>query len=136
MQLVDAHVAQRPRSPEPGSAVSIGVEGRLRDRLPRMARGHSLAIGMFATRCCGSNVLVGDMTVRFVDAPSPDVVALSPIGGVAVFADRRLVDLLATAGPSLVEVGLPFVRHLAIELALPAVWLDFMASPAACRRPA
>jgi len=115
------------------SVVAIGVDPALRRRLRAMAGGRSLAIGMYATRCCGSPYLIGDLTARFVRLTLPDAVALASIEGVPLVADRRLIDLLASAGPTLVEVGLPFARHLAVELAEPVAWLDFLASPAACR---
>ena len=117
----------------PRSIVAVGLEPRLRGRLAAMAGGRTLEIGMYASRCCGSPYLIGDLTVSFRDDRRSGTVALAPIDGVPLVADERLVELLAQATPTLVEVGLPFARHLAIQLEPPEAWLEFLASAAACR---
>jgi hypothetical protein len=122
-----------PTAVLPRSVVAIGLDERLRGRLAELAHGRTLAIGMFTARCCGSPYLIGDLTAGFVDAPDEGAVALTPIEGVPLVADERLVELLADAGPTIVLAGLPFVRHLAVELEVPEAWLDFLASPRACR---
>ncbi len=91
-------------------------------------------IDFFASRCCTS-VAVGDLTARWVDDPPVEgFVALAAIEGVPIRANERLLELLAAAGPSVCLGGLPFARHLAVELDDPAAWIDFLGTPAALRR--
>ncbi len=99
-----------------------------------MARGRTLLIDFFASHCCGSNLAVGDLTARFVERTGAGHADLAPIDGVRVAADAHLLELLESAGPTLRLGGLPFARHLALDLEDPAAWLDFLATPAACRR--
>jgi len=68
---------------------------------------------------------VGDPTVRLgVPAAEPRYVELEPLKGVVILAERSLLDLLE--GATLCEVGLPFVRHLAILLDRPGRWVEFL----------
>ena len=118
----------------PRSTLAIGLDPKLQGRLSRLAAGRSLVIDFFATRCC-SSVLVGDLTVRWTDEPpQAQLVELAPIEGVSIAAEPSIVELLETAGPTLRLAGLPFARHLALELDDPAAWIDFLATPPAFRR--
>ncbi len=91
-------------------------------------------IDFFASRCCTS-VAVGDLTARWMaNPPSTGFTPLAPIEGVPLVADERLLDLLASAGPTIRLGGPPFARHLAIDLDDPAAWIDFLGTPAALRR--
>jgi len=68
---------------------------------------------------------VGDLTVRFGDpAAEPRYVQLEPLEGVTVLAERSLLHLLL--GALLHEAGLHFARHLAISLARPEMWIEFL----------
>ncbi len=93
---------------------------------------------------------MGDLTAGWADRPAAhrddgaDVVsdrtagdrhvALAPIEGVPVVADRRILDVLRTAGPTLRLGGPVFARHLAVRLERPEAWLDFLGTPAAIAR--
>ena len=122
------------RHPIPRSVIAIGLGPELRGRLASMARGRTLLIDFFASRCCGSNLAVGDLTARFVDRAGAGAVELAPVEEVRIAADPHLLELLGSAGPTLRLGGLPFARHLVLDLEDPAAWLDFLATPAACRR--
>ncbi len=122
-----------PGEPIPRSIVTIGLDHQLRARLGALSRGRTLAIGFYTSRCC-SSVAVGDLTVAWVDrAPAPGSVALAPVEGVPVVADRRLIELLRDAGPTLVLGGPVFARRLALRLERPELWIDFLGRPAALR---
>jgi len=111
--------------PLPRSAISVGVEPGLRRELHDLARGRVLVIDWFSSRRCG--VTLGDLTASFRDGrPGPDFVELAPIEGVPLFAERRLLAMLAGAGPWLRSAGPRFARHLAVMLDRPERWLDFL----------
>ncbi|MHB8459630.1 MAG: hypothetical protein ACYDAK_01610 [Candidatus Limnocylindrales bacterium] len=124
-------------SPDPARPMSIGIEPALRGRLPAMAAGRTLLVDFFANRCC-TRVWVGDFTVGWLQRGDQraDLIALAPIDGVEVRADRRLERLLASSGPALRLGGPAFARHLAIRLERPEDWLAFLDGPLARRRPA
>ena len=66
----------------------------------------------------------------FEDAPpSPGFVELASIEGVRVFAESRLLAVLADAGSTLRLGGLPFAQHIAVELDRPERWIDFLEQP-------
>ena len=126
-------LAARPGAPIPRSIVTIGLAAGLRGRLAALARGRTLAIGFYASRCCTS-VAVGDLTVSWVEgAPPPGSVALAPVEGVPLVTDGRLVELLRDGGPTLILGGPVFARHLALRLDRPELWIDFLARPGAIR---
>jgi hypothetical protein len=122
-------------SPIPRSRIAIGLAPSLRGRLEELAAGRAIVIDFFASRCCTS-VWVGDITAGWLQRGDDraDLVSLAPIDGVAVLADRRLLDLLASAGPTLRLAGPTFARHLAVELEDAAAWLAFLETPAGHRR--
>ena len=121
------------KSPEAGSIiprseVSVGLEPALRPALARRAAGRAVVIDYFASRTC--SLVVGDLTASFETAePGPGYLELAPIEGVPVFVEARLLGILAEAGPTLRMAGLPFARHLAIELEQPERWIEFLDGP-------
>ena len=135
MHLVSADMVAPAASPIPRSRLAIGLDPSLRGALARLAAGRAVVIDFFASRACTS-VWIGDLTAGWLQPGRvrPDLVALAPIEGVEVFVDRRLVDLLADAGPTLHLAGPVFVRHLAVRLEDAAAWLAFLETPAAHRR--
>ena len=112
----------------PRSLISIGLDPALRPSFARTAAGRVLVIDYFASRRC--SVVIGDLTCQFrTDPPGQGFVELAPIEGVPVFIEARLEATLATSGPSLRSAGLPFARHLAVELEQPERWIDFLDGP-------
>lgn len=112
----------------PHSQISLGVEPSLRGSLAHMANGRVLVIDYFASRRC--SVVVGDLTADFVDMPpGPAYVEVGSVEGVRVFAEQRLLAVLADTESSLRLAGPPFARHLAIDLDPPERWLDFLEEP-------
>ncbi len=109
----------------PRSQVILGVEPTLRGSLKRIANGRVLMIDYFASRRC--SVVIGDLTVRLGDEPAgPGHVELASIEHVRVFAESRLLAVLAGAGSRLRLGGPPFARHLSVELDRPERWIDFL----------
>ena len=124
----------------PRSRIAIGVDPAVRDRQPALAAGRTRGDYYYASRLLCTNILVGDLTLRWLDSgPSGDTlmpegfVALSPVDGVAVAANERLLGLLATTGPTIVEDGPIFARHLNLRLDDAAGWLEFLDAPRALR---
>jgi len=119
--------------PLPRSRLSVGLGPELRGgRLAALAAGRTLVIGFVTARLSAGGWRIGDLVARWSPGrPSGDVVALAPIDGVALGADRRLLDLLAAAGPTIRLGGLPFARHPVISLDRPELWLAFLDAPLA-----
>jgi hypothetical protein len=67
-------------------------------------------------------------TFRAVE-PGPDYVELDPLEDVRLFAEARLVALLADAGATLMWAGPPFARHIAVGLDRSELWLEFLDRP-------
>jgi hypothetical protein len=112
----------------PRSQVSLGVEPTLRVSLAQMANGRVIVIDYFASRRC--SVVIGDLTGDFRDMPpGRGYVELASIEDVRIFAEPRLLGVLAEAGSSLRLSGPPFARHLAVELDRPERWIDFLETP-------
>jgi hypothetical protein len=112
----------------PRSQISLGVEPTLRTSLAQIANGRVLVIDYFASRRC--SVVIGDLTGDFEDTPpAPGFVELANIEGVRVFAEARLLAVLVDAGSTLRLGGLPFARHVAVELDRPERWIDFLDRP-------
>ena len=117
----------------PRSQISLGVEPTLRRSLAQIANGRVLVIDYFASRRC--SVVIGDLTGDFENAPpSPGFVELASIDGVRVFAEARLLAVLGDAGSTLRLGGLPFARHVAVELDRPERWIDFLEGPGVLAR--
>jgi len=113
---VDPVVASTP--------IELGMEPRLRRRLPELAHGRPLVIDYYTSRHCG--LTIGDLTVRFATrALQPRYVELLPIEGVRILAERHIVKLLAD-GATLHQAALPFGDRLAISLAHPERWIEFL----------
>lgn len=125
----------------PRSAVEIDLQPGLRPQFPDLAAGRTLAIGYFTSPLWG-NVLIGDLQLRWLaEGPGGSVsmptgfVALSPLEGVGVVADERLLEVLAAARPTIVATGPRFARGLNLRLERSEVWIDFLDSPAARKAP-
>jgi len=85
-------------------------------------------IGYFASWRCG--VVVGDFSISWRKAvPGPGYVELTPIEGVPVYADRRLLEVLRRSNPELCPGGLFSRGTPSIRLALPEQWIAFLEGP-------
>jgi hypothetical protein len=106
----------------------LGVHDSVRGRLGSLAAGRVLAIGYFRSSRCGA--VVGDFSLSWRRVPpGSSYVALAPVEGISVFADRRLLDVLRRAGPELWQ-GSWFNRGTpTIRLADPESWIDFLDGP-------
>jgi hypothetical protein len=114
----------------PRSRISLGVEPTLRASFARLAHGRVMVIDYFVSRTRRQWIVFGDLTASFADGPpGPGFVELASIEGVRIFVERRLLPVLAEAGPTLRPAGPPFARHLAIELELPERWIEFLEGP-------
>jgi hypothetical protein len=112
----------------PRSQISVGLDPSLRASLGMFAAGRMLVLDYFASRRC--SVVIGDLTCGLRAAlPIGDFVELTPIEGVRLFVERRLLAILGEAGPSLRMAGPPFARHLAVKLEQPERWIDFLDGP-------
>ncbi len=115
-------------SPVRRSRISIGVEQDLRGTLAPRAKGRLLLVDYFAAGRCG--IAVGDLTASFrPEVPRGAYVELAAVEGVRIFAEERLMGILADAGPTLRLSGPPFARHLSISLDRPELWIDFLERP-------
>jgi hypothetical protein len=105
----------------PTIAVHCSISGRLRS----MAAGRSLEIGYFQSNRCGSRV--GDLTMTWRLVPPGDShVALIPVEGVSVFADRRLLEVLRRGAPELRLGGWLDRKTPSLWLGVPETWIDFL----------
>ena len=105
------------------SPIRLGLAPPLAGRLPDLAAGRPLVIDYHASLLRG--IRVGDIEVMVGEPDSePCLIELDPVEGVVVLAHRRLIDLLD--GATLREAGPPWHRHLALTLAKPEAWIDFL----------
>lgn len=105
------------------SPIKLQVDPKLRGRLAGLAVGRPLLIDYYASRLRG--IAAGDLIVRFGDPPAePCYVELEAIEHVLVLAERHLLAILE--GARLQEAGPPWHRHLAIAIARPEDWIDFL----------
>lgn len=112
--------------------MSIEADSRATRRIAEEARGRTLLIDFFASRCCTS-VLVGDLETRWLD-PGQDA-GLEPIGSVnatPIVADPALTAVLRAGRARIVAAGW-LGRSLRVWLDAPEAWLDFLGTPAARR---
>lgn len=112
--------------------MSIGADPKATRRIEEEARGRTLLVDFFASRCCTS-VLVGDLETRWLD-PGQDA-GLEPIGSIGptpIVADLALAAVLRQGHARLVAGGL-LGRSLQVRLDTPEAWLDFLDTPAARR---
>jgi hypothetical protein len=117
-----------PGTVAPRSQISLGVEPALRGSLAHLANSRVLVIDYFASRRC--SVVIGDLTADFVEMPpGAGYVEVGSAEGVRVFAESRLLAVLADTDSSLRLRGPSFARHLAIDLDPPERWIDFLEEP-------
>jgi hypothetical protein len=104
-----------------------------RRELPARANGRHLVLDYFAARCCGRNVSVGDLHLRWTAASAPIAEEFVPLRaplGLEAYLQRDLIGVLdATRGRIAMRGWGPFRRPV-VELEDGAVWLDFIG---ACR---
>ncbi len=104
-----------------------------RRELPDRAKGRRLMLDYFAARCCGRNVSVGDLHLRWEASREPVAMEFLPVRaptGIGAYVQRDLVPVLEAAGGQIVMRGWGPFRRPVVELADGAVWLDFVG---ACR---
>src|SRR2546422_4776298 len=104
-----------------------------RRELAVRAKGRRLLLDYFASRCCGRNVSVGDLHLRWASSVEPiaeEFVAIPAPTGIEAYVQRDLVSVLDAAGGRIVMRGWGWFRRAVVELADGAVWLDFIG---ACR---
>ena len=112
--------------------MSIEADPRATRRIAEKARGRTLLIDFFVSRCCTSG-LVGDLETRWLD-PGQDG-GCEPIGsidGTPIVADPALTAVLREGGARIVAGGW-LGRSIQVRLDVPEAWLDFLDSPAARR---
>lgn len=116
---------------EPFPAVIWSSEARR--ELPARAGNRRLVLDYFAARCCGRNVSVGDLSLRWMalDKPLADefLPMRSPVG-LDAYVQRDLVAVLQEAMGRIVMRGWGWFRRPAVELGDGGIWLDFVG---ACR---
>lgn len=114
-------------------SMTVRASPRLRSRLRRLAQDRALVIDYFASDRCG--VVVGDITAALRPKPSADArVELGMIEGVPVFAERRLIPLLAETVTTIDRWPLPIGDRLSVRIDRPEKWLEFLGRPGIARR--
>ena len=104
-----------------------------RRELPARANGRRLVLDYFAARCCGRNVSVGDLHVRWIASGEPMAEEFLPMRapeGLEAYVQGDLVRVLDTTQGRIDMRGLGPFRRPIVELEDGAVWLDFVG---ACR---
>jgi hypothetical protein len=107
--------------------------GEARRELPARAGHRRLVVDYFAARCCGRNVSVGDLHLRWVttrESIADEFLPLRAPIGLEAYVQRDLVPVLERAMGRIVMRGRGWFRRPAVELADRAQWLDFVG---ACR---
>lgn len=95
----------------------------MRGRLESLSAGRPLVIDYYSSPFRG--ITTGDLVVWFGEpASEPRYIELDPIDGVAILAERHLIELLD--GATLRASGPPWHHHPAISLARPEDWIDFL----------
>jgi hypothetical protein len=96
--------------------------------LPARAKGRRLVLDYFASRCCGTNVSVGDLSFRWQrpDQLTDELVPVAAPDGLDVWVQQELVPVLRAARGRVEMRGLGRLRHPSVELEDGAVWLDFV----------
>ena len=87
----------------------------------------------FATRCCGRNVSVGDLHIRWTSSSEPiakEFLLLRAPAGLEAYVQRDLVAVLEAAGGRIAMRGWGPFRRPVVELSDGTMWLDFIG---ACR---
>ena len=104
-----------------------------RYELPCRALGRRLVVDYYASRCCGRNVSVGNLHLRWMGSSEPiaeEFLRLPAPAVIEAYVQRDLVGVLDAAGGQIVMRGWRRLRHPVIELVDGALWLDFVS---ACR---
>lgn len=104
-----------------------------RREVPARANGRRLVLDYFAARCCGRNVSVGDLHLRWIASGEPMADEFLPLRaphGLEAFVQEELVRVLDTTHGRIVMRGWGPFRRPVVELEDGAVWLDFVG---ACR---
>jgi hypothetical protein len=104
-----------------------------RRELPARAGGRRLLLDYFAARCCGRNVSVGDLHVRWTPSDAPITDEFLPLrapSDMEAYVQRDLVPVLEAARGRIAMRGWGRFRHPVVELEDGAMWLDFIG---ACR---
>jgi len=110
-------------------AAVVSWSDEARRELPAMARGRRLVVDYFATRCCGGNVAVGDLSLRWLPADAgvdAEFVPVEAPDGLRVRVQHDLVSVLRSTGAQVVLRGRGRFRRPVIELQDGATWLDFI----------
>lgn len=102
--------------------------GEARQELPARAGGRRLLLDYFASRCCGRNVSVGDVHLRWArrDEPDAEFLALRAPIGLDAYIQRDLVPIMEAARGRVVMRGWGRFRHPVVEFEDGAVWLAFV----------
>ena len=119
------------RDMDPRSAVVWSVEARA--ELPQLSRGRRLVVDYFATRCCGRNVSIGDLHLRWLasgELPADEFLPLHAPRGLEAYVQEDLVTVLEASRGSIRMRGWGRFRRPVVELADGGQWLDFIG---ACR---
>jgi hypothetical protein len=110
-------------------AAVVSWSDAARRELPAMARGRRLVVDYFASRCCGSNVSIGDLSVRWLPTSTPvdpEFIPVEAPGGLRVRVQHDLVPVLRATGGRVDVRGWGRFRRPVIELQDGATWLDFI----------
>ena len=116
---------------DPLPIVSWSEEARR--ELPAKTHGRPLILDYFSTRCCGSNVSIGDLHLRWTAPGEPlaeEYWRLEAPTGIEAYVQRDLIRILKAAGGQITMRGWARFRRPTVELADGAMWFDFIG---ACR---
>ena len=119
------------RSVDPLLAVTWS--GEARREVPTRANGRRLVLDYFTTRCCGSNVSIGDVHLRWTAAGvpiGPEFIRCDAPDGVEAFIQLDLVPVLEAARGRITMRGRGWFRHSIVEFEDGPRWLEFIG---ACR---
>jgi hypothetical protein len=100
-----------------------------RGELPARAGGRRLLLDYFAARCCGRNVSIGDLHLRWVAADQPipdDFLPLRAPADMEAFVQRDLVSVLEAARGRIAMRGWRWLRRPVVELEDGALCLEFI----------
>ena len=118
----------------PRSSLAIAIHPDLRGSLAGMARGRRLVIGYVASARCGT--VVGDLSLEWrSETPSPRHRRLAPVEGIELYADERLLGVLAIGQPELRPGSLLRRGTPRLQLSRPEFWIDFLEGPSVMSRP-
>jgi hypothetical protein len=104
-----------------------------RQEIPVRASGRRLVLDYFATRCCGRNLSIGDLHLRWIASDEPideEYLPLRAPIGVEAYVQENLVAVVEAARGTIGMRGWGPFRRPVVELADGGVWLDFIG---ACR---